>query len=140
MWVVSTGFNCCFVETREKMQMPTLELEKLGVVDISNDVEALDQTIGGGPAASATLYFMPGTRDELLTRKQTYTIIGSGNRNDYVSIRPDLYSSAEYGNLKRNPGKNSYQGTWPTRFFGDWVTRANDLEFDNNDNITVKTS
>ena len=121
--------------------MPTLELKKLGVVDISNDVEALDQTIGGGPAASATLYFMPGTRDELLTRKENYTIIGSGNRNDYVSIRPDLYSSAEYGNLKRNPGKNSYQGTWPTRFgLGDWVTRADYLTFNNQDRITVKTS
>lgn len=136
MWVVSTGFNCCFVETREKMQMPTLELEKLGVVDISNDVEALDQTIGGGRSANATVFFEAGTAAPQ-SLKQNYTIVEGADRqgSDYVSIQlPDTI--LELANLYRNPGAESYKGTWGS----SWVTRADELEFDNQDRITVKAS
>jgi hypothetical protein len=110
--------------------MPTLDLERLGLVDLSNDKEALTQTIGGGRAAGATVFYLPTVADpvgiqfpvSVLENVPTPKGIG-------VAIR---YEGGISGYLYRQPG-GSYRGN-----FGTGLATAPSLNFAvNNNRIAV---
>jgi hypothetical protein len=108
--------------------MPTLDLERLGLIDLSDDQEALTQIVGGGRAAGATLFFsatlgslafsLPGS----VVENQPIPPGGTG-----VVIRDE--SREIVGWLRQEPGGSSYRGQ-----YSSWLATAPSLNFTRNDN------
>lgn len=107
--------------------MPTLELEKLGVVDLSNEKDALTQVVGGRRSAAATLvsYNNPYSGyTEPARIAETQDIA-----NSPVSVTRELGNREGLGLLKKQSN-----GKWfGTGSYGR--IRAEQLFFDNLDRI-----
>ena len=107
--------------------MPTLDLERLGLIDLSDDQEALTLTVGGGRAAGVTYFFsaivnspsfsQPGS----IVENQPIPPGGTG-----VLLRDEYYSPV--GWLRPEAG-GSYRGK-----YASWLATSPSLNFTRNDN------
>jgi hypothetical protein len=91
------------------MQMPTLELEKLGVVDLSNGKDALTQVVGGRRGARATLVpynnpfggntapgFVQEVRTSTATNRSPVTVFSDGSSGRFRLGEMTVQSNGKY--------------------------------------------
>ncbi|AUB41670.1 hypothetical protein COO91_07724 [Nostoc flagelliforme CCNUN1] len=107
--------------------MPTLDLERLGLIDLSDDQEALTLTVGGGRAAGVTYFFSsivgsPSfSTNGSIVENQPIPPGGTG-----VALRDSSYFTV--GWLRPEAG-GSYSGR-----YSSWLATSPSLNFTRNDN------
>ncbi|MBE9011047.1 hypothetical protein IQ250_12600 [Pseudanabaenaceae cyanobacterium LEGE 13415] len=110
--------------------MPTLELERLGLVDLSDDQEVLTQTVGGlSQRAAGVRYFLSSTPSSSAQQFNGSIVENQPIPPGGLGVALRNLSGGVLGWLRQEPGRSSYRGA-----YGPFLATAPSLDFTRNDN------